>query len=245
MKALDLKRYRVVLVEPRVPENVGAVTRLLENYDVGEAFWVNPQCDVLGGKAQVMATGPSAQRLGKIPVVQDLKSALDGVHAVVGFTARSGRSRKISIKLEDLGRKLPGQVALVFGREDICLTHDEVDLCSHLCTLDTSPRFPALNLSHSVAVVLSHLFNQENDSRKGHRTLATVTEMEPMFEHLKHMMVEVGLNNAGNPARMLSKLKKILLRSELSRADIALWRGLFHRVLATVEHLKKTRILKS
>jgi TrmH family RNA methyltransferase len=157
---------------------------------------------------------------------------------VVGFTARSGRSRKISIKLEELGKKLPGEVALVFGREDICLLKEETDLCTHLCTLDTASAFPALNLSHSVAVVLSNLFLQDHDSRRGHRSLATSGEQEPMYEHLASMMSKVGLNRAGNPKRMLAKLKKILQRAELNRQDIALLRGLFHRVEVTIERLR-------
>lgn len=237
--SLQLNRFRVVLVEPKIPENIGSVARLLENYAVGGGVLVNPLCEFKTGRAPYLATGPSLQRLMDFPVVKSLPAAVEGCQAVVGFTARSGRARKLSIQLEDLGKKLQGNVALVFGREDYCLSKDETEYCTHLCALDTSPHFPALNLSHSVAVVLSQLFLQDHDSRRGHFRRATTDEIAPMFDHLREMLIKVGLTKAGNPDRMLSRLRKIFQRSELTMQDIALLRGLYAKVVATVNHLSK------
>lgn len=225
-----LQRFQVVLVGPKVPENVGAMARLLENFNVGTAALVSPQCEWKKGVAQWMATGPSIERLNNLPVFDELSEAVKEAHFVVGFTARSGRARKISVKLEDIG-KLKGKVALVFGREDFCLFKEEVNVCTHLCTLDSNPKFPALNLSHSVAVVLSSLFNQESSSRRGHHKLATVEQMEPMFEHLRETMTHVGLVKAGNPDRMLARFRKIFQRAALTPQDIPLVRGFLNKVL--------------
>ena len=225
--ALNLARFRVVLVGSKTPENIGAVARLLENYAVGEAALVSPQCDWRTGVAQWMATGPSLERLNALPVFETLAEAVKDCHFVVGFTARSGRERKTSIQLETLAETLSGKIALVFGREDYCLFKEEIDLCTHLCALDTSPDFPPLNLSHSAAVVLSQLFLQENNSRRGYHGLATAEEQEPMFEHLREMMISVGMTQSGNPDRMLKRLRKIFQRAQLTKDDVALLRGLF------------------
>ncbi len=235
---MDLKRFRVVLVAPKIPENVGSVARLLENYRVGEAALVAPRCEFKKGVAEWLATGPSIKRLHSLPVHADLPEAIHDCNFVVGFTARSGRTRKSSIKLEDIGTKLQGKVALVFGREDFCLLKEEVDFCTHLCALDTNPRFPALNLSHSVAVVLSQLFVQENESRRGHYSLATASEQEPLFLHLREMMVSIGLTKSGNPERMLTRLKKVLQRAQLGKSDILLLRGLFASVISAQKRYK-------
>jgi tRNA (cytidine32/uridine32-2'-O)-methyltransferase len=228
---LNLSRYQVALVGTKTPENIGSVARLLENYAVGAGVLVQPNCEWREGVAQWMATGPSIDRLNALPVSDSLADAVKDCHYVVGFTARSGKSRRTSIKLEDIGSKLTGRVALVFGREDFCLLSEEIELCTHLCALDTSPHFAALNLSHSVAVVLSQLFLQEHNSRKGHHEAVTVAELEPMFEHLKEMMVAIGLTTEGNPERMLSGLKKIFQRADLTKSDVSLLRGLFSRIL--------------
>jgi len=227
MNSLSLERYKVLLVGTKIPENIGSVARLLENYAVKEGGLVAPQCEWREGAAQWMATGPSRDRLNALPVYDSLKDAVSDCHAVVGFTARAGKTRKLSLKLETLSGKLEGKVALVFGREDFCLLSDEVDLCTHLCALDTGTAFPALNLSHSVAVVLSRLFNDENTSRRGHHEVATLEHLDPMFKHLEDTLRTLGYTEEGNPERVLSKLKKIYQRAALTRGEIDLLSGMY------------------
>ena len=230
MNSLKLLRYKVILVGTKFPQNIGGMARLLENYAVGEGALVAPQCEWREGVAQWMATGPSIDRLNCLPVFDDLTSAVKDCQHVVGFTVRTGKERKSSMKIEDLGSKLEGKIALVFGREDFCLLKNEIDVCTHLCALDSNPKFPALNLSHSVAVVLAQLFLQENHSRRGHREIASVEEVEPMFEDLRASMISVGLNHEGNPERMLTRLRKIFQRADLGRDDVALLRGYFRKI---------------
>lgn len=50
-------------------------------------------------------------------------------------------------------------VALVFGREESGLLEAELALCSHACSIPTGRQQPSMNLSHSVAVVASQLFD--------------------------------------------------------------------------------------
>jgi tRNA/rRNA methyltransferase len=80
--------------------------------------------------------------------------------------------------------------------------------------------------------VLSHLFNQDNDSRRGHFKLATAETLEPMFDHLKEAMVSLGLSTEGNPERMLTKMRKIFQRAELTEDEIFLMRGFFSRIIS-------------
>ncbi|PRW50932.1 rRNA methyltransferase [Chlorella sorokiniana] len=52
-----------------------------------------------------------------------------------------------------------GAVALVFGREESGLLESELLLCSHACAIPTGRTQPSLNLSHAVAVIVSQLFD--------------------------------------------------------------------------------------
>ena len=235
MNSLRLERYRVLLVGTKIPENIGATARLLENFGVGQGGLVSPQCEWQTGRAQWVATNSSRERLMGLPVYPDLKEAVSDCQAVIGFTARSGKTRKLSLRLEDVSAALGGRVALVFGREDFCLLSEEIEVCTHLCALDTAPGFPALNLSHSVAVVLSQVFKQENSSRKGHSEGATLSELDPLFGHLREMLIRLGFDGEGNPERVLSRLKKIYQRSALSRSEIELLRGICSKTIAQSE----------
>lgn len=232
MDSSVLQRYRVLLVGTKTPGNIGAVARLLENFGVGEAGLVGPECSWREGPAQWLATRSSKARLNSLPVYTTLHEAVSDCSMVVGFTARAGKTRKTTLKLEDLAGRPAGRVALVFGREDYCLLKDEIEVCTHLCALDTSPAFPALNLSHSVAVALSSIYRQETDSRRGHRESATSAELEPLFAHLRETLVSLGYRGEGNPERVLSKLKKIYQRAGLSRDEIRLLRGICSKTTA-------------
>jgi tRNA (cytidine32/uridine32-2'-O)-methyltransferase len=232
MSSKGLERYKVLLVGTKVPGNIGATARLLENFAVGEGALVSPRCEWKSGMDRWVATGTSRARLDSLPVFSSLKEAVSDCHAVVGFTARAGKTRKLSLKIETLSSLLPGKVALVFGREDFCLLKEEIEVCTHLCALDTGDSFPALNLSHSVAVVLSRLFQEENQSRRGHHRIATGGELEPLFEHLSESLESLGYTGEGNPGRVLMKLKKIYQRAGLTRPEVDLLRGICSRIIS-------------
>jgi TrmH family RNA methyltransferase len=234
MDSSVLRRYRVLLVGTKIPENVGAVARLLENFGVGEAGLVAPKCEWREGVAQWLATNSSRARLNALPVHTSLREAVADCASVVGFTARAGKRRRSVLKLEDLARQTGGRVALVFGREDFCLLKDEIEVCTHLCALDTNPAFPALNLSHSVAVALSSIYRQETGSRLGHHRVATSAELEPLFDHLFEMLQTLGYRGEGNPGRVLSKLKKVYQRAGLTRNEIQILRGICSKTVGSV-----------
>jgi tRNA C32,U32 (ribose-2'-O)-methylase TrmJ len=52
-------------------------------------------------------------------------------------------------------------MALVFGREESGLTLSEVLCCTHCCAIPSGRIQPSLNLSHSVAVMLAQIFEQQ------------------------------------------------------------------------------------
>jgi SpoU rRNA Methylase family len=125
-----------------------------------------------------------------------LQAAVAGAHVAIAFTRRSGLSRPACPSLAALQGQYPAvrhalcsdsasspianqdssnvaehpRVALVFGREESGLTVEELEACSHLCSIPTGSRQPSLNLSHAVAVCLAQCFDA---------TRAYVTEAQP------------------------------------------------------------------
>ncbi len=255
MSSRSLDRYRVLLVGTKFPGNLGSVARLLENFSVSDAGLVAPRCDWQEGVAQWMATRSSRERLASIPLYESLAAAIADCSTVVGFTSRSGKTRKISLSLEQIpsltgsvtgspdGSVAGGKVALVFGREDLCLFDEEVELCTHLCALDSSPGFPALNLSHAVAVVLSRLYSEESAPKKQPSAGVAMAELEPMLRHLEEALLALGYRGEGNPARVLSKFRKIFQRAGLQRGEIALLRGLCQNILRATASEERDRSL--
>ncbi len=150
---------RIVLVEPQTPANVGFTARVLANFGLDD-------CRLLGGcgwrGTEAERTGaPAREVLEAVVEVDTLTDALAGTTHVVGFTARSGRHRRVLDLTElptiaaDWGDDV--RPVFLFGREDRGLEAEETEACGHLVRIPTAG-LHSLNLSHAVAVALYEWF---------------------------------------------------------------------------------------
>jgi len=162
MKPRDLA---VILFGVEHPGNLGAVARAMKNFGVTDLVLINPLCEPGAAEAKnrakwandVLATA----RIGGFEL-------LDEYDLIVGTTAELGNDynlprtplfpRQLAEKLSEMD----GSVALVFGRESDGLTNDELKRCDLTVTIPTSPDYPTLNLSHAVAVILTHLTTEHH-----------------------------------------------------------------------------------
>ncbi|MHA2187607.1 MAG: RNA methyltransferase [Candidatus Thorarchaeota archaeon] len=156
-----LPNVTVVLVNPENPGNVGFATRAMANFGVSKLRIVgsDPRQDQL---AQIFSVHAS-EMLDAAEVFDNLESALEDMEASWGATARSGSNHSVTRALVPLP-ELPnpasreGEVALVFGRESIGLTNEEIALCDLAFGIPTDQSYESMNLSHAIAVVLYELY---------------------------------------------------------------------------------------
>jgi tRNA/rRNA methyltransferase len=161
-------QFHFVLVEPGLPENVGAAARAMKTMGFTSLRLVNP-CDYLHQRAQWLAHG-SVDTLKNAAVFSHLRDAVEDVDFVIGTSAK-----KRSVKdqnytgdeiLEILKQKEKTilQAAVVFGREDNGLSNQEIRLCDVISSIPLRSVFPSLNLAQAVmiyAYLLSPLALQE------------------------------------------------------------------------------------
>jgi tRNA/rRNA methyltransferase len=153
-----------ILVEPAVPENVGAAARAIKTMGFGSLRLVNP-CEYLSGKARWLAHA-SHSILDNAVVFDSLKAAVRGVDFVV---ATSAKFRSVKGDHHPAGR-LPelirmkrdsiSSAAVVFGREESGLTNSEMQCCHISTFIPMVTSFPSLNLGQAVmlyAYILSGL----------------------------------------------------------------------------------------
>ena len=77
-------------------------------------------------------------------------------------------------------RGYPEKIAILFGREDIGLLQDELNLCDVLITIPAGEEYPILNLSHAANIVMYEFFQAEHTPRRS----------EPADRHEKELMFE-------------------------------------------------------
>ena len=183
-----LAGLRVVLVQPKSPENIGAACRALANFECSDLVVVAPRTATdprSDGKVAAVACGDSVR--GGMRVVATLEEALADCAGSVGLTRRGGATRHTHESLDALEAAFPGAVlpplpapagrgasdaahpappppppptvvALVFGREESGLTESELRLCAHACAIPTGRVHASMNLSAAVAVALAWAF---------------------------------------------------------------------------------------
>lgn len=191
-----MPRYEVILVEPRVEGNVGAVARAMANFGFRHLVLVNPP--PLGEEAYRRARH-ARSLLERARSVIDLRDALDDSSLSVGTSAVATESEeefhRQAIPPWDLAAELQsaeGQVALVLGREDYGLYNEELSQLDFLVHIPTSPRYPALNISHAATVLLYELSRPREQSRKPRRRLASGFEKEKLHEAFDEFLLATG-----------------------------------------------------
>src|SRR5262249_44974307 len=137
--------------------------RVMHNFGLTELILVAPIADPLGEEARQRST-QGEFILHQARVMPGLDEALADCVLVVGTSARIGgpyRRQSVGGPQEIMPALVEalaaGPVALVFGPEPSGLSNTEVTRCHHLIHIATDPAYPALNLSHAVAICLCEL----------------------------------------------------------------------------------------
>lgn len=143
-----------VLVEPKVPENVGAAARALCTMGFGELWLVNSDLHTRP-EAHWLAHG-SDHILDNARIFPDLAAVRNSVDLLMGTSAKPRHNRQdwhtptcLREVLTDKGESV-ATAALVFGREDRGLANEELALCDLLTGIPMKVAYPSLNLAQSV-----------------------------------------------------------------------------------------------
>ena len=148
----------VILVEPQLPENVGAVARAMANFGLARLRLVRPRAAFPNEKARAVASG--AERvLEQATLHESVEAAIGDLNTVFAATARAHDQAKPVVGAEEAARIAAEKIAagesvgLMFGRERNGLENDEVALADRIITLPVNPAFASLNLAQAVVIV--------------------------------------------------------------------------------------------
>lgn len=226
----------VVLVEPSLPENVGAVARVIGNLGGGELRLVNP-CNHLSPAALSLATHATGA-LRRARVFTCLTNALADQQFVIGTSARRRERQARPLPLPEVATVLPdpgARLAVVFGRESSGLTNEELALCHTCVHVPTRGTTSSLNLSHAVAVVLYELTRHAPAKPfPNPAPTATTRQVNGLKTHLFEVLDAVAFLKPGADASIHQSFADLLGRARPTDFDVRLLRGFLHRVQVTL-----------
>jgi tRNA/rRNA methyltransferase len=151
-----------ILVEPSLPENIGACARALKTMGFSFLSLVNP-VDYLCDRAKWVAHG-SVDILESAQTFPTLNQAIQNMDLVIGTTARKRTLNQnyyscdqVITQIKNKGQTV-NNISIVFGRESSGLTNPELALCDLVSGISMKTEFPSLNLAQSVMVYAHSLY---------------------------------------------------------------------------------------
>jgi len=221
---------RIVLVEPEYEINIGHVARAMANFGFEELCIVNPKVEI-GFNARMFAKHAS-HILKKARIVGSINDAVRGCNFVVGTTGIVGRSRNVirnpvtPSKFAREMKKLEGKFALLFGREGTGLSKEEIKKCDFLITIPADKKYPILNLSHALAVVLYEI----SSSKSKDMIIRASGEEKEMLIRCFNSIVDHFANRLRSPDKIKQSFRRVIGRSMISDVEAAAILCVFQRV---------------
>ena len=143
--------FRIVLVRPRNPENLGAVARAMRNFELSD--WAIVELGTHDFATARRVAVHAEELLDRPRLCATLDEAVADCAWVVGTSARKVRGQ-VRLRPEEVGQEArarrPGRTAVVFGEERSGLTAAEIDRCHALSAIPTGAAQPSLNLAQAV-----------------------------------------------------------------------------------------------
>ena len=158
------ERITVILVEPHIEGNIGAVARSMKNAGLSNLILVNPP--EIGNEAFARTMG-GRDILENARICDSLASVAGEFSILAGTSSTASgnhkKFRRIPVTPHEFWKSNLGtnaKIALVFGREGDGLRNSELEICSQFLFIPANPEYPVYNLSHAVTIVLYEMDRQ-------------------------------------------------------------------------------------
>ncbi|QIM66399.1 tRNA (cytosine(32)/uridine(32)-2'-O)-methyltransferase TrmJ [Mannheimia granulomatis] len=234
MQILD--QIHIILVETSLPANIGSAARAMKTMGLAQLRLVAPKHPI-DEQAYALAAG-AKDVLDNAQIFSSFDEAIADCQLVIGTSARLRHLQSTLIEPRECGelvlhRATRGKAAIVFGRERVGLTNEELLKCHYHLNFPTNPDYGSLNLAMAVQLAsyeirMAYLQNsQEKRPLAEQKEYPTAQALEHFFDHTERVYKELGFIR--NEAVML-KLRRLYQRAELESNELNLLRGMLTAV---------------
>ena len=229
---------KIILVEPCGPLNVGSIARLCSNFNVDELRIVSPKCDIYSLETKKMAL-KGINFIKECKIYQSITDSISDCDLVLATCGRINNAKECDKNsLENISEwirnfKVIKNLGILFGREDRGLTIRELLIANKVFTINTHKKFPSLNLSHAVSIVLyelSKITKSDNVLKKKDLDYATSKQIEDSFFEIEKLLLKTGYLLPHTLNAKLCKFKKYIHKSETSKHELDTLRGIVHQI---------------
>ena len=227
----------IILVEPQLAQNIGAVARVMLNFGLTDLRLVSPR-DGWPNEAALAPAAGADKVLENLQIFPTTLAAIGDLNRVFATTARSHDMIKTiytphaALECLALTAQQDQRVGVLFGSERCGLQSEDIALCEALIKIPTNSEFSSLNLAHAVALVAYEWALQVTSSpsqilRTGHSILATREDLGNLFTHLEAELDRTGfLRHKKKRPTMVRNIRNIFQRAKLTEQEVRTLRGI-------------------
>ncbi len=237
-----LDNVKIVLVETSHTGNMGSAARAMKTMGLTNLCLVNP---VIKPDSQSISLAAGASDIIKqAQIFSSLEEAVADCSLVIGTSARPRSLQWPNLTPKECGDKIiaeaacHAQVALVFGRERVGLTNDELQKCHFHVGIPANPDYSSLNLAMSVQVLsyeirMSMLSTQNSSLKLDHQDVIEYPkdeDIERFYQHLEQTLLQTGFINPNHPGQIMGRLRRLFTRARIEQQELNILRGILTSV---------------
>ena len=234
----------LILVEPRKQENLGAIARVMKNFSFNKLVLINPKCKIGISARKVARHANDVLSKAKIKDFKYLKK----LDYLIGTTSRLGTDYNIPrnvIDAEKIAEKISSvdykklKIGILIGRESSGLTNDEINQCDALITIPSSKEYSALNISHSVSIILYELFKKIGEEKSNsHILFATEKDKEVMMQYINKILDNLEFSTPEKKDTQKKVWKRVFGKAMLTKREAFAVMGFLRKLLREQNFVK-------
>ena len=238
-----LDNIRIIMINTFHPGNIGAAARALKNMGLSQFWLVDPR-EFPHEEASSRAAG-AKDLLEKAVVVNTLEEAIADCQLVIGTSARQRSFDQPLMDAEEAAAMMvdearAGQIAILFGRETMGLTNEEMLLCNRHLYIDADEDYPVLNIAQAIQLVSYELrrASRTRSPRPESESYPRQREIALFYEHLEKVLRRTGFIIPQHEGRVMDKLRRYFNRTRPEKAELGMLRGILTSVEEVLEREK-------
>lgn len=229
----------VAVVGAETPGNVGTVARAMKNFGLSDLYLVDPPDLDPEGEAYGFAGHAREDVLPGAREV-DFPFLVEEFHTV-GCTAVTNEDARKHVRYPfrtpaELADSLAGvdaDTCLVFGRESVGLTNEELARLDEVCSIPASAAYPVLNLGQAATVVLYELrsLTLEESQHPAAIDRAAEDEIEGLYDQFDALLAGIG-HPVEKRAKTARLFRRLVGRAHPTDREARTLRGILRRAAA-------------
>ncbi|WP_254767957.1 RNA methyltransferase [Salinilacihabitans rarus] len=231
----------VAVVDAKTPGNVGTIARAMKNFGFEDLLLVDPPELDPDGEAYGFAGHAREDVLPNATEVT-FDQLVESYHTI-GCTAVTNEDDRNHVRFPystpaDLAERLPtveAPTALVFGRERVGLTNEELARIDEICSIPASAEYPVLNLGQAATVTLYELRTltldpDETQLPDVERVRAPEPLVDRLYEEWERLLDELN-HPEEKREKTMRMIRRVYGRADPTEREVNTFLGLLRRAI--------------